>query len=1074
MRKLCFLLCTLFCFAIASAQTRTVKGTVVYAGDDEPLVGATVLPVGAGQGTATDIDGKFVLNVPSSVSKLKVSYVGMTTEEVSLVGTPPYNLIIKLNDTENKLDEVMVVAYGVAKKSAYTGAASVIDASVIEDRLVSNLTNALSGTVAGVQTLSANGQPGEASKVRIRGVGSINASMAPLYVLDGMPYDGDITGLNPSDIESMTVLKDAAAAALYGARGANGVILITTKRGKDGKAKVTFDARWGANSREITNYDVIESPAQFMELAYQAKYNNGRYNLGYSPDAAYKYAAANQLVDMTGYRLWTLPEGQYLIGRDGKLNPNAVLGYSNGTNYFTPDNWTDGSYRKGLRQEYNLSVSGGNDKMNFFVSGSYLKDEGVIKNSSYERLSTRGSLEYQVNNWLKIGTNMAYSFGKSQYPDDMDENSTSSSGNAFFVANSIAPIYPLYVRDASGNIMYNEAYGHAVYDYGDGKSTSSTRAFMSQANPISQLLYDKTEYLTDLFNGKWFAEISPVTGLKITGSVGLTVQNQRLHQVLNPLYGQFADMGGQAIQVAERTKGLNLQALANYNRTFWEYHTFDFLLGYESYEWNNEYTQALGSNLYDPMSWPVNNTLANNDRKGYGAYLDYATRGIFGRINYDFDSRYFFSFSYRRDASSRFAPDKRWGDFFSVSAAWDVAQEKFMESTTTWLDRLKLRASFGQQGNDNLQGEGVSNTGYYYAYLDQYTISGADSWSDGTLYFKGNPDITWEKSNSFNVGIDFSFLKSKISGSAEYFNRETTDMLYNKPVAPSLGYASIPMNIGSMRNYGFEVELTYLPINTRDITWSITGNITFINNKVLKLAPELGGELKSGSRIYREGESMYQFDLVKYAGVDAATGKPLFWAWKKDENGNRIPGSDYPTPVYSTEWRQASGDLLPTAYGGISTSLKAYGFDLSIACAYQFGGKIWDEGYQLFMGSGTSSSYGHNWHVDILDAWTPTNQHTSVPRLDTGDTYSFYDYTTDRVLVSSNYFSINNITLGYTIPERLTKRIGIESVRVYGTADNLALFSARKGLDPRQSYTIATTSLYTAMRCISGGIKVVF
>lgn len=558
MRKLCFLLCTLICFAIASAQTRTVKGTVVYAGDDEPLVGATVLPVGEGHGTATDIDGKFSLTIPSTVTKLKISYVGMITEEVPVSGN---DIFVKMRDSENKLDEVMVVAYGTAKKSAYTGAASVIDASVIEDRLVSNITNALSGTVAGVQTLSANGQPGEASKVRIRGVGSINASMSPLYVLDGMPYDGDITGLNPADIESMTVLKDAAAAALYGARGANGVILITTKRGKDGKAKVTFDARWGSNSREITNYDVIKSPAQYMELAYQAKYNNAKYNLGYSADAAYKYAAANQLFDMTGYRVWTLPEGQYLIGRDGKLNPNATLGYSNGTNYFTPDDWAEGSYRNGLRQEYNVSVSGGNDKMNFFVSGSYLSDEGIIQNSSYERLSTRGSLEYQVHKWLKVGTNMAYSFGKSQYPDDMDENSTNSSGNAFYIANAIAPIYPLYVRDASGNIMWNEAYGNPIYDYGDGKSTAFSRQFMSQANPMSQLLYDKTEYLTDLFNGKWFAEITPVEGLKITGSVGLTVQNQRLHQVLNPLYGQFADLGGKQFRSQTAQKVLIFKLL---------------------------------------------------------------------------------------------------------------------------------------------------------------------------------------------------------------------------------------------------------------------------------------------------------------------------------------------------------------------------------------------------------------------------------------------------------------------------------------------------------------------------------
>ena len=296
MKKFILLLFALLTVTAVSAQTRTVTGTVVYAGDGEPLPGATILPVGGGLGTATDIEGEFSLKVSSSVTKLLVSYVGMLTQEVPITDG---HMTIRLTNSENKLDEVMVVAYGTAKKSAYTGAASVVSAADIEDRLVSNITNALSGTVAGVQTLNSNGQPGTSSTVRIRGVGSINASMTPLYVLDGMPYDGDIAGLNPADIESMTVLKDAAAAALYGARGANGVILITTKRGKEGNAKVTFDARWGSNSRQVSNYDVITSPEQFMELTYAAQRNAAIYHLGYSAADAHVYAN-RKLLRLTG------------------------------------------------------------------------------------------------------------------------------------------------------------------------------------------------------------------------------------------------------------------------------------------------------------------------------------------------------------------------------------------------------------------------------------------------------------------------------------------------------------------------------------------------------------------------------------------------------------------------------------------------------------------------------------------------------------------------------------------------------------------------------------------------------
>ncbi|MDE6859821.1 MAG: SusC/RagA family TonB-linked outer membrane protein [Duncaniella sp.] len=990
---------------------------------------------------------------------MQVSYVGMQTADVPV--TDGF-MTIKLENS-NMLDEVITVAYGTAKRSAYTGAASVVDASVIEDRLVSNVTNALSGVVAGVQTLNSNGQPGTSSTVRIRGVGSINASMDPLYVLDGIPYDGDIASINPSDIEAMTVLKDAAAAALYGARGANGVILITTKRGKEGKAKVTLDARWGTNSRQVTNYDVIESPQQYLELTYAAQRNAAIYNLGYTPEQAHVYG--NQMLfQSTGYNVFTAPAGEYLILPDGSFNPNATMGYSNGTNYFRPDNWADATFRNGMRQEYNLSVSGATDKLNYFISANYLEDEGVIDNSSYNRLSTRTSLEYQVNKWLKVGTNMSYSYSKSQYPDE--QTATASSGNAFMIANSIAPIYPIYVRDASGAIMYNEHYGNKIYDYGDGKSTAYSRSFMSQANPAGQLIYDNEEYLVDLFNGKWFVQLTPIEGLTLTGSVGATIDNTRYHMTSNPLYGQFATTGGQTLQQDQRQSGLNLQGLANYTKTFNDVHTLDFLLGYESYEWHNEYVYAIGSNLYDPTDWTVNNTLANSKRKGYGAYGEYATRGIFGRINYDYDNTYFASVSYRRDASSRFHPDNRWGNFYSVSAAWNIANESFLHDQATWLDQLKLRASFGQQGND-----GIGNN---YAYLDQYTIQGEDSWSDGKLAYKGNRDLTWETSNAFNVGIDFSFWKGKLSGTAEYFSRQTSDMLYNKPTAPSLGYTSIPMNIGSMRNSGFEIELHYRPIVTKNITWEINGNATFIKNKVLELAPELNGKWISGSRYFREGESMYQLYMVKYAGVDKATGDPLFWGFNTDENGDKVPGSDFVTKEWKSAYRQSTGNLLPVVYGGLGTTLNAYGFDLGIACSYQLGGKIYDQGYQYFMGSGAESEYGHNWHKDILNAWTPENPNTDVPRLDASAPYSFYSYLCDRGLISSNYFAINNITFGYTLPASLTGKIGIETIRVYGAADNVALWSARKGLDPRQSYTTSTTSTYTALRCISGGIKVVF
>ncbi len=1058
MKKLFLLLLTVAWVAVASAQNRTVTGQVVYAGDGEPLIGATISPVGGGSATVTDLDGKFSISLPVSVTHIKVSYVGMVTRDVE-VGDKP--LRIELSNHENELDEVMVVAYGTAKKSAYTGSASVVKAEAIENSLVTDVTSALSGKVSGVQTLSSNGQPGVAPKVRVRGVGSINAGQSPLYIVDGLPYDGDIASINTMDVENMTVLKDAAAAALYGARGANGVILITTKQGQAGNTKVNFDARWGGNSRAVPNYDVISKAEEYLPLVYKSLYNSAYYNQTMTAAAAHAYANQN-IFPRIGYTTFTVPDGESLVLPGGVMNPNAKRGFTEGNYYYTPDNWEKEMLRNGLRQEYNLSISGGAEKYNFYISGAYLNDEGLIDGSHFNRFSTRASLDYKVNNWLKVGTNVTYTYTNSGYPD---LQSSTSSGNAFNLANTMAEVYPVFVRDASGQILYNELFNRPIYDYGDGRSTPYSRNYMSMSNTKGDLLYNTTEYLTDVINGKWFVQLTPIAGLTVTGSAGLFIDNTRYHDLGNPLYGQSAASGGSAAQVNMHTSALNLQALANYRRSFGDDHQLDALLGYEQYAYYYEEAFAQGNNLYLPTSWVVSNTIDN--RNGGGSTNNYSTRGIFGRINYTFMNRYFLSASYRRDASSRFAPSKRWGNFWSLSAAWDIAQQSFMNDAT-WVDQLKFKASFGQQGNDNL----LYSTGYvnYYPWMDQYQVTGGNGvWSDGTRYYKGNPDITWETSNSFNVGFDFSLWKGMLSGTVEYFNRQTSDMLYNKPVAPSNGYTIMSMNIGSMRNNGCEIELNYRPLSTRNITWDINANITFINNKILKLHPDLEGKFINGSTYYAEGSSMYQLYLPKYAGVDPSTGLALYWVKGKDENGKEFEYASTDYSAASNLNRAPTGNLMPKGYGGFGTTFQAYGFDLSLAFAYQFGGKIWDYTYQSNM---HANDFGRVWAKDILKAWIPENPFTDVPRLDALDNYA--NSSSDRWLVSSNYLSLNNVTIGYTFPSTLVQKLHLSQLRIYGAAENVALWSARKGLDPRQSYTTSEGEVYTGIRCISGGIRIGF
>lgn len=1107
MKKLFLLLVAVLTVTLcASAQTRTVTGTVHEEGTDEPIIGASVTPGTSTKGVVTDHDGAFRIQVPAGVTTLKVSMLGYNTKTVTI---PASNKVaVELATSAETFDDVIVVAYGQTTKGAYTGSASVIKADQLEDALTSNVTNALSGRVVGVQTLSSNGQPGTSATVRIRGVGSINAGTSPLYVVDGMPFDGDIATIPNSDIESLTVLKDAASTALYGARGANGVILITTKSGKEGQAKVTVDMRWGVNSRAIPNYDVISDPRQYLETVYQTLYNTAMYNYkGYTPETAHQYANAN-IWKALGYQTWTIPNGQDAFGVNGKFNPNATPGYVAGDYYYIADDFTKESLIHGLRQEYNMSVSGGTQRLKYFVSGSYLGDEGIIKSSHFNRFASRMNVDYQAKDWLTIGTRMAYTYTNSGYPGDQTLDDATSVGNAFNLANTLAPVYPMYIRDPQGNIRYHENLGTPIFDYGDGADygwgRTPSRNTYSSANPAGDLLYDRQEYLADVFDAKWYAKINPIAGLNITGTAGYSVDNTRFHYIKNPFYGSGVSYKGQAIQAHDRYRTINLQALASYARKF-GLNDVDVLVGFENQSYQVEDVQASGQNLYNPLSFVVNNTI--DQRHGYGYQRNLVHRGFLGRVNYNYNGRYYASASVRRDGSSRFAPGHRWGTFWSASAGWNISKEAFMQQFSDNLDLLKFKISFGQNGND-----GIGTN--YIAYADQYTISGAEGvWSDASLYYKGNPDITWETSNSFNTGFDFSFWKGKLDGSVEYFQRQTNDMLFNVPVAPSLGYSRIPMNVGSMRNAGFEIDLNYRPIQTKNISWEINANITFGWNKVLKLDKRILNTHTSwqydspmgwltGTRFFQEGKSMYQSWYVEYAGVNPETGKAEYYALqdkevdgekqvyayetnddgslKLDEEGDPIVKqyvqeefkTDNYTLAYNTN-RKSTGNLMPKAYGGFGTTFSAYGFDVSLQFAYQFGGKILDSGYQSFMSNGQLDNLGQNWHKDILNAWTPQNVTTDVPRLE-GVATTVANTASTRFLISSNYLSLNNITAGYTFPNKWTQKFKVSDIRVYFAAENVALWSKRKGLDPRQGYVSSDNSTYSPIRAITGGLKFSF
>jgi TonB-linked SusC/RagA family outer membrane protein len=1065
-------------FGQVLAQSQTISGTVLNAGDNQPVIGASVQVKGTSKGTITDVDGKFSIEAePEAI--LVVSFIGMTTQEVAAKN----GVVINLSEDTKQLDEVMVVAFGTATKKSFTGAASVVKADEITKRQASNVTDALAGQVAGVQGLSTSGQPGTTSTIRIRGIGSMSSSSAPLYVIDGIPANDDaVSTLSNSDIESVTVLKDAASNALYGARGANGVILITTKRGSTRDAQIKIDAKWGVNQRGVPSYNVMTDPAMYYETFYQALYNQ------YGDHDKANDCLLNAKNGGLGYQVYTVPDGERLIGTNGKLNPNATLGnvitYRGQKYTLLPDSWFDELFKSNnLRQEYNLSVSGSTDKLTYYASGSFLDDSGIIENSGFRRATGRVNVDYQAKKWLKIGTNMGYSHADMKYPAE-DEYGSYSSGNIFYLANNMAPIYPLYIRDGEGKIMIDDN-GYTMYDYGDATINGQTRSFMNQSNPASAIALDKSLYKKDIFTGKWFLQIEPVKGLKFNANLGVHYDGVRYQMTANPFYGQYAESGGYAYVSSSRRMTIDQQYLITFARKFGE-HNVDALVGYENYRYLMSSLSGTKQKIFNPEIAEISNAILSPDAASSSD--SYFTQGILVQAKYDYASRYYVSASYRRDASSRFAKGHQWGNFWSVGAAWDIKSEPFMDAVEN-VDLLKLKVSYGSQGNDALLTyDGYSN---YHVWADQYTISENNGEFATTLSYKGNPDLSWETSYNFNGGIDFGFFNERLTGTIEGWRRRTEDMLYYRPVPPSAGYSFYPENIGSISNAGMDIELHGEIIKTRNVTWSIYGNLTFFKNKILKLSPTLKdpanpdapAQWVEGTYIYKEGEGMYNRYMPSFAGVDAANGDPLFYidVQATDDAGKPV-FDDNGDPVMiekggtTNKWGQAqyyeTGDILPKIYGGFGTELKVYGVDLSVAFNYQAGGRVYDTGYQSLMHTGYSSDAGHNWHLDILNAWTPENTNTDVPRLDASSQDAAR--TSDRFLVSSNYVNLQNITLGYTFPAKLTKKAHIEKIRLYAVADNVVLWSARKGFDPRQGFGGSNSFYYSPMRTISGGVSITF
>ncbi len=1061
MKRIRLILTTLLLVVSATAfaqQTIQVKGVVKDATTGEGIPFAAIQLKGTMTGVATDAEGTYTIAVPGD-GVLVFSSVGYQTAEIPVNGRSVID--VALNVDAEYLEDVIVVAYGTSTKASFTGSASMVKSEDIQKKITTNVTSALAGTSPGVQIISSSGDPtSNAATIRIRGVGSMSASNSPLIVVDGAPFAGAISDINPNDVESMSVLKDASAAAIYGNRGANGVILITTKKGV-GDAQIRFDARFGSNSRLIPKYDLIDDPAEYYETYYKLMFNQQFY-AGYTEAESYAHAD-KYLFDQNngglGYQVFTIPEGQKFVGTNFKMNPNATLGYSDGEYYYTPDNWYDEVFHPSFRQEYNLSVSGSGERFNYYASGGFLEDGGVISNSKYKRYTGRINADYQVKEWFKLVSSMMFTHSDSQ--TNPYTGSWGSSGNVFYIANNVGPIYPLYVRNADGSKKMEN--GRLVYD---SNNTNFIRpSFVG--NAVRDNEYDSSRYFADVFVGKAGAIITPFKGFTLTANLNLLSDNTRQNNLYS-IFGSGASTDGMAYVAHSRTWDINQQYLANYKTDFnGTKSNLDVLLGYEQQNRKMQTIWGQNDHLFNPLVGELGNADGTSGKQVSSYTNNYMAQGFFARAQYDYDGRYFVSSSFRRDASSRFAKENRWGNFGSIGAAWLISEESWLRGVNM-VDMLKLKVSYGVQGNDNLGG--------YYPYSDQYTHSYNEDTGEYslTLTSRGNHELTWETSKSFNVGVDFELFNGYFNGTIEWYARKTEDLLYSKNLPLSMGAPStMPINVGSIMNKGFEVSLYGNIINTANVNWSWNLNMSHYKNTILELDESVSEKgIRGSNYIYKIGGSLYDAYMYKYAGVDPENGQALYWT-HNDETGE-----DTTTPVFSDATRYELGTVMPKLYGGFGTSLTAYGFDFSVQASFQLGGKFYDGGYQSLMW--TQKSAGSAWHKDALKAWTPENPNTDVPRMD-GDT-QVAQSAVDRFLITSNYLSLNNVTLGYTFPKSMLNKIKIAGLRIYVAGENLGVLAARKGIDPRfsmglGSYTSGSgigTSYYSAMRTITGGITLTF
>ncbi len=1128
-----------------SVQQQRVSG-IVTAPDGQPLPGVTVVIKGTTAGTVSDADGRYILALPAGSQTLIFSFIGMKTTEVPVAGRSSIN--VKMEEETVGIEEVVAVAYGTSRKKDLTGSISTVDAQTIALQSNSTVTRALEGAVPGIQVSAVDGQPGLDMGIRLRGMGSSTQSYSnALIVIDGVPsqHDNPLSTINPKDIAGITILKDASSTALYGSRGANGVVLITTKRGGKQDTRISFEGRWGVNQVGPYQFDKMSDPKDIYEHAWLLIYNSVRYgdpstgvaknyttnvqNPNMSHDAAAEFASQHlfnyvgktnkfERNDLGNWMLYDVPgavytpdgtsvtssatmTGAYLVNPDGKLNPNARLLYD--------DNYDKYLLENNFRQEYNLSATGGNEKTDYFLSLGYLEDPSYIRGSDFVRYNGRANINAQLYDWLKVGTNISYSWRETQSPATRyGRNPGSAQANIFRYINGQNQLVQLYAHDQDGNYLYENGKRKVHVLAGDTYSPlGKTSTSLSSTDPITMLDTDQDIRKSSDIITRSYADIQLTKDLVFTTNLGFEKYHETRTRYWQSETGQSAGTGAFG-KVYQNVTILNTQQLLNYNKRIDKHH-LQALLGHEfnKYQYENLNYNSAYELVPDYVTFVnfVGRYTGGTFSSPGGNEYENAMESYLGRLGYTYNDKYYAEASLRRDGSSKFKYNKdRWGNFWSVGGGWRVSEEEFMSGTKNWLDNLKARASYGVIGNQS----GIGNYASYqtWSYGATYTsvTNGTGIPASYTLT-KGVysvENLTWEKTKTFDFGLDFGLFE-RVHGALDFYNKLTFDAFFNKPIAYSLGQATILTNEAELRNRGFEVELNIDLIKQKDLYWGISLNGTSYDMVLTKIPQEViseslggytadadawnisgAGTSSNGVYLRNEGKPYYNLYLYRYAGVDQSTGLPLFYHKVTDADHSAglfketEVGGNAKTTNYTKASRYEMGSAIPDWIGGFSSNVRYKNFDLTVMFAYQLGGKFYSTEY----GNGMyrSESVGRTLSAELIrNTWTPENTGAKFPMAMYGNSYgdgaTFGSWMyTDLALFSASYLNFKNITLGYTVPKDKLQRYGVNSLRLYVSADNLYMLTEHSGIDPRMSliggFEVGAYS-YPPMRTISFGVN---